>query len=573
MSIEEIKPEVNRFFSSEEVKVLIIKGRWGFGKTRFWRDMVKENSSITSSKSYSYVSLFGLNSIRDLQRSIFESCISLETAEKSQNLLIEKYQQVSKKIKYQINQKGGSLLKIASSYIGDISPVYESIMFSLVKNAIICLDDLERVGDNLQLKDILGLISNLKEEANCKIVLIFNEDSLDVSHRIAYAKYREKIIDKELYFNPTFEENNRHVFVASKQNELFYHELIEKCSFLKIKNIRILLRIKNIFDRFFESISDKNISPEFIKHLSDKIVFYVWCFYDSENNHGLNIREIPGILDGRNIFNNSDDQTAEEDKKLQKLIDFGLNSIDEIDGIIVNFLENGLLDERAINESYPPICTKLRHIKEKGSIQDVYNLWLHSLGKDDQLLIKLIKDRVKNGLQYWERNDFFSIISILENLEEEELTKEIIDTYSAINQNNPEVFELSTVFHGENIPKNQYLRDVFAQHYKDLQSAPKIEEILLDIINNQNFRREYITLLEEVRDVEFYDFITTIRTPNLHQGLKYLVARTEDSSKILLVLKGVFEKISSESKRNKVMLQSLLKLIETRLERNNKVIV
>jgi hypothetical protein len=55
------------------------------------------------------------------------------------------------------------------SYIGDIGAM---LGFSLIKNAIVCVDDIERCGSNLKVRDVLGLVSNLKQRKRCKLILI-----------------------------------------------------------------------------------------------------------------------------------------------------------------------------------------------------------------------------------------------------------------------------------------------------------------------------------------------------------------------------------------------------------------
>jgi hypothetical protein len=55
---------------------------------------------------------------------------------------------------------------------------------------IICFDDFERLSSKIDLKDIMGLISYLKEQKICKILLIMNEKELDKLGSIDGKKYR-----------------------------------------------------------------------------------------------------------------------------------------------------------------------------------------------------------------------------------------------------------------------------------------------------------------------------------------------------------------------------------------------
>jgi hypothetical protein len=61
--------------------VIAIKGPWGVGKTYFWNEYVKRHKKRiqekTQVRAYSYCSLFGIESVRELKRLLFAKHISL----------------------------------------------------------------------------------------------------------------------------------------------------------------------------------------------------------------------------------------------------------------------------------------------------------------------------------------------------------------------------------------------------------------------------------------------------------------------------------------------------------------
>lgn len=66
MSITKILDE---FLASDD-RVAVIKGEWGVGKTHFWNRYYedKRNKREIEQIAYSYVSLFGLNSIGEIKK-------------------------------------------------------------------------------------------------------------------------------------------------------------------------------------------------------------------------------------------------------------------------------------------------------------------------------------------------------------------------------------------------------------------------------------------------------------------------------------------------------------------------
>ena len=75
MSVKVIKDQIFQFLSSDEPEVMAIKGEWGVGKTFSWKKFLKDASSEDkiSLDRYSYVSLFGINSLEAFKYSIFEN--------------------------------------------------------------------------------------------------------------------------------------------------------------------------------------------------------------------------------------------------------------------------------------------------------------------------------------------------------------------------------------------------------------------------------------------------------------------------------------------------------------------
>ena len=79
MSVDLVKNEIRRLLSTRDPEVVCISGRWGVGKTYAWRDYLKkaQEGSNIALKRYSYVSLFGINSLDDLKYSVFANSIDM----------------------------------------------------------------------------------------------------------------------------------------------------------------------------------------------------------------------------------------------------------------------------------------------------------------------------------------------------------------------------------------------------------------------------------------------------------------------------------------------------------------
>ncbi len=77
MSITLIENEIRRFLSAEGSEVTCLSGRWGAGKTFAWNKCLSDAKAQKKIglKRYSYVSLFGVNSLDEFKYSIFENTL------------------------------------------------------------------------------------------------------------------------------------------------------------------------------------------------------------------------------------------------------------------------------------------------------------------------------------------------------------------------------------------------------------------------------------------------------------------------------------------------------------------
>mgnify|MGYP002634466782 CR=1 FL=1 len=177
--VEKLNSRLLELFELEEGFVVALNGEWGIGKTYFWNKFIEENfAERVKNKEVVYISLFGKETIKDIQADIL--------------LQISKF---------------GKLYEIVNSAVGsskfsgiDISSVLSLATKTDFENIIICFDDFERKSDKLDSKDILGLISQFKEQKNCKIVMIYNQNEVDPKDKKVVSDYKDKVIDYELHY-------------------------------------------------------------------------------------------------------------------------------------------------------------------------------------------------------------------------------------------------------------------------------------------------------------------------------------------------------------------------------------
>ena len=209
----------------ESAICMVLNGRWGVGKTYFWQKFAERNSKKLN-KKFAYISLFGKDDIKQIKQEIILQAyrISRTISEISKN---------AKKLRFD------KILDEVTPKLG--SAIIECISFFEKKdfeNIVICFDDFERLSNKLSLKDIFGLISEIKEQKNCHIVMIFNAGELILDNDTK--KQKDKIIDYEFEYNPSIEDSYK---ILYEELKFFKSYPLEYFKHHNINNIRIMRRV------------------------------------------------------------------------------------------------------------------------------------------------------------------------------------------------------------------------------------------------------------------------------------------------------------------------------------------
>lgn len=217
--IVKLENKLLKLFKQKDAFVISISGEWGVGKTHFFDSFVKTH---LKTETVAYVSLFGKESIKDILNSIMiQISKHFERAEEA-------------------NEVFGS-----TKIVGiDLAAVFSLGKPRDFKNVIVCIDDFERSSDKLEDKDILGLISELKERKNCKVVMIYNQDEIESD---ILSNYKDKVLDYELHYKPTALESFTHI---KNKLKIFHEETLEYFEDKGITNIRVMRRAINALNDF-----------------------------------------------------------------------------------------------------------------------------------------------------------------------------------------------------------------------------------------------------------------------------------------------------------------------------------
>ncbi len=304
-------------------QAILIDGEWGAGKTFFVKERLLRSleEELIDKKIY-YISLYGISSTKQIIDEIYSSMVGKIIEKK---LGKESGEVVEKGISFtsKLLSVGMKYFNIAKEDLPQLSDVKD------LKNLVVIFDDLERC--EIEINQTLGIINNLVEHNDIKIILVANQDEIgkmnfskDISNKYQialnnkvvldekkvqkdgdkisytkeqlirrteqlfaedffYKKVKEKLIGLTIYYQPNLADvfvtviknyiknsGNKEYLLANKQKIVNMFE--EKRHY----NIRTLIFALIAFDKFYDVImSIEYEKHEYIEEECDKILKYV----------------------------------------------------------------------------------------------------------------------------------------------------------------------------------------------------------------------------------------------------------------------------------------------------------
>ena len=482
---QNIYNELQTVFKLYDSFVIAIKGNWGTGKTFFWNKFKEEN---LKEKPYAYVSLFGKDSISDIKKDVI---IQISVKDKHLSTVSEKIKDIKTTLGFKEDDSNfglsGSLLSAAMS-------LFQKKEF---KDVVICIDDFERKSSKLDIKDILGYLSQLKEQFGCQIVLILNEDKISNDDG-TYKDYKEKIVDFEYTYNPSVEEAYKIIEIELLD---FKIEFKEYCSKVNLNNIRIMKKIVRVLNRVNENIDFKQFTPLTKKTFLDKLFSILVINY----KYSSNIRELSKYALSRRFDN---EQNKEQiDTKKEEILSYVvyeniLYHTDNIDTLILEFCNKSILNYQELNNQLLILNSKNEEINIENKFHELQHEMLYDLKIDkDAYVEKVFSFLEKNHSIIFRKTAFSNFMFYLNELKAIDSVN--IQKYDQLLKDCAEKFIVEIL----SIDDNSYLEinDIYGKHIFDSfrdEKIPNIDSFIDDKLKDRKQHYGFDKLLLALSNIK-----------------------------------------------------------------------
>ncbi|MEV9593304.1 P-loop NTPase fold protein [Aliarcobacter butzleri] len=549
MKLNKIEENLYDLLIKENKEVVIsISGEWGIGKTYFWNNFIKDyKEKELKDKQIAYVSLFGINSLNDIRTSIL---LQVSPTKKKLSWVDKKIITPLKNVKSSLKLDNLSL-SLGFDALGSIFTLLTSGDF---ENVIVCFDDFERISSNVNLKDVLGLISELKEQKKCKVVMILNEKELgkltDIEKKPyseIFSLYKEKIIDYDFVFEPTLEEN---IKIATEKSGLRFKQetILKNLQNSNIKNIRVLEQIFRKLKKF-EFIIDNSYNDNVIdEFLNTTLAILGFILKD-----GKKVDDYLKEKSKHNVIEMSD----EEFKNLN-LAEFRKSifvSNDEIiEMVILNYLKNEEIDNKVLINI---LDEKNEHTNWYEIGKEISNKWYKvprdftysrkDFAKEMNQIFEDNKENIHNIVnfeQLFVYLEFIKKIPFEINKNTEELMiKNYIDKYVKYDSFDNEIEK----FVNKNYQSlNSYLKEKRDKKLIEDITLDKVNSILIKVKKSSGKEDRYI--LNELSSEKYKSFI--LESSDFSENISsFLISRNNDNDfkQAIINIKEALNELKNEN--------------------------
>lgn len=394
---------------------ILLKGKWGIGKTWFIKNYQKSNETLR----ILYVSLYGISELSEIEYAFFQQLHPILSSKGM--VLFGRFMKgiLRGTLKIDLNNDGASDGNLAIS----VPDLEISKHLSDTSKCILVFDDIERCV--IDISQILGYINYFVEQKDMKAILIADEDKLLSNKQNAtysYKDIKEKLIGKTFSINHAIDDvlSNYISDISKRHHKQFQDENLNiiKSTFSESRseNLRILRQIILDFDRIYQKLSDEAKNNQ--KALEALLKTLVFLSIELKSN-SFTSEEIFGVLKKYSEFyfpvTYEDSERAKDplfDWESEVYNKYSLFKGDTFFPSLKwwqDFFDDGLIDLNELDEN----INSSRYFKNENTL-DWIRLWhYHDLSDDEfPILIKEVSDKLW-GYKYFDIGEICHIVGIL----------------------------------------------------------------------------------------------------------------------------------------------------------------
>ncbi len=541
------------FIAEEVPSAIAVVGKWGQGKTYFWHQTAGQHAIAAQNTrpNYAYVSLFGINSLADLRIELAQKIRPVEQMKDdtfaallgtSDRSLLDRLKDGiwRKRFGQSLTAKGKAIADVATGagvgvpHIGNLGPLYRGWAYSRVKNALICLDDLERRGAGLALKDVLGLVSQLVIERKCSVVVIFNDGAFDEGDKAIWEANFEKVFLGKVIYTATPEVCAGYIFKPAPAEGTLHAFAREAVLDLGLTNVRIIERVKIACDQVLPAL-DPEFRDATRKNIARCLGLYIYMVAGQGEGAPPVFQGMKSSLVRTAERMNSDPNSASPDPR-QKAWDellgrYNFRIRGELNEALVDAVNQGFPDLERIASAAAAYDREVRSQELDEEFTRAWSLFHDSFADNGEEIVARMSNSFSRLIPTMSANNAESAIRLIRDLGEEDLAASMIAEWVAVRSTKERWEQLSKqqveTFHS--VQDEAFAQAIAEAAGVGAKTRPSLEELLDIRRRDYRLQSDDMALLAETSVHDYVTYILQHPGEYLEQTIRSILELHDDA--------------------------------------------
>jgi hypothetical protein len=422
--------------------------------------------------------------------------------------------------------------------------------FSLIQNQIVCIDDLDRKSKNLELKDVLGLISFLREQRRCKVALLLNAEQLG-DQKKEFEDLLEKVIETKAVLAPTAAESAAIAVPAQDSISVAFRT---HCETLGIRNIRVIKQIERLVRRIDELLIE---FPQPIRNQAGhSLALFGWSKYDREKalEPHLAQRDKP------------DKPVPKEEAAWESLLEkYKFRRSDDFDLALMKYVDSMILDPEEIRGEARALQEQQRLGELHGTFEAAWRMFHDSFADDEDQVVQEIVNGAKKSYEVVSLPNLNEMVLLLKGLGREAEARDVLKFFA------DKRYDAGYW----NLQDDPFLRgpfdpDVSAIIEQKKLTEPKEFDVASALIRAaRDYDRETIAKLAAVPAQTYCDLISAARGDRLRSlvlsalEFRRIANASDDMSRVVSLMEEALRMVGRKSRLNALRLKKYGVSIDT----------
>jgi len=565
MSKKVVKDVLERFLESQKPQVIAITGSWGVGKTTALKHILENYRGTCPVKKYGYTSIFGAQSIGEVRTSLLSRWRAFPVLNDVEIALAPRRKRFFRWLSARRDKyREKANLKQAYESLREVAPyggkymlfAAESLAGSLVSNMLVVIDDVERIGEKVSFEMLLGFVAELRDQRQCKVILILNEGGFRKPDDLAlFERYSEKVVDLKLTFELDAAES---IELGLASDTPLRDSLIKVCDDLNLRNIRVLQRIEMAMKMIYPIVAD--LSPVVHQQLATSIGVFACALYE----RGRGFPTLETIL-RFNSLQRAVEQTQGgverpspfDGEWTDLVVRAGYESADDFDIEVANIMQRGYADGSPARTHAEAINNIVNRGEKERKFSDAWSLFRDRLDSTDEQIATALVEAVRDAADVISPINLDATVRLLRELGRHEQADAIIEIYIAEWQHSPRQFDVERISHIGTLT-DSYLRQRFTRAYSASNSALSLQDAAALIIENTQWDEGIVPAFLSASSEDIVRLLEQNQGPRLRDlisGFSRLPIQDAERELVRERVRSAMQQLAGRSRVNQVRVQ------------------